>query len=118
MIQEFSGCVGERYATRLTYKQSNPDFSFQLWDATADRRFSNHEFGGGSSDATFVCGTSRRYRHTTFDVLASRILTLSEPTSVAGCGSHQSEGHSGGQTKDRAMISAQAEDQRDQGGTK
>jgi hypothetical protein len=72
MIQEFFACVGERYTTRMTYKQSN----------------------------------------TTFDeVLASRIWMLSEPTSAAGSGSHQSEGHSGDQTKDRAMISTQAEDQ-------
>jgi hypothetical protein len=38
-------------------------------------------------------------------------MTLSEPTSAAGSGSDQSEGHSGDQTKDRAMIPAQAEDQ-------
>jgi hypothetical protein len=50
-------CVGERYATRVTYKQSNLDFIFQLSDATADRRFPNPEFGGGLSKATFVCGS-------------------------------------------------------------
>jgi EmrB/QacA subfamily drug resistance transporter len=37
--------------------------------------------------------------------------TLSEPASAAGRRSHRSEGRSGDQTRDRAMISAQAEDQ-------
>ena len=63
---EFFASVGERYATRVTYKQSNPDFIFRLSDVTADRRFPCHgrssipkpEFGGGFSKATFVCAAS------------------------------------------------------------
>jgi hypothetical protein len=37
--------------------------------------------------------------------------TPSESASAAGSGSHQGEGHSGDQAKDRAAISAQGEDQ-------
>jgi hypothetical protein len=53
----FFASVGERYATTVTYKQSNPDFIFRLSDVAADRRFLNHEFGGGFSKATFVCSS-------------------------------------------------------------
>lgn len=67
-------------------------------------------------DDRYVCPRRRAYSAAIaaqpFDEMpASRILTLSEPTSVAGGGSNQSEGHSGDQTKDRTMSSAQAEDQ-------
>ncbi|WLA49689.1 MULTISPECIES: MFS transporter [Bradyrhizobium] len=71
---------------------------------------SGYEVGLAVAAATSIAGA-----FTALMTLAPRAakagVALSEPASAAGSGSHGSESRSGDQTRDRAMISAQAEDQ-------
>jgi hypothetical protein len=61
-------CLDEPYATRLTYKQSNPDCIFQLSDATADRLFQTPSLGAACQKlrSSAAASTCRRNCHTTW----------------------------------------------------
>ena len=76
MIKEFFVCVDEPYATRVTYKQSNPDFisNSRMTRLIVDSQTLSSAAACRKLRLSAAASTWRRYCHTTLDeVLASHL---------------------------------------------